>query len=281
LLLSLLILGLFFYWFVVANRYTVFLYGHAGAAPFDATTTSRYWMAGLVAAGAVLVGEVLVNWYAGRIFGLFKRLYRVPDWRRVWWWSAPFVSTGIIVITLVLGQPPLPVEIAVLCVVSTLAGLALALPFSSLAADRLAELVWLLLSGIGLLPPLLLLRFFEPSIEQSARATPGPLLSSFIIGGGWLIVLTLFRTRRRLPAWSVGRLFSSGLCWSYVLMPLGHYLLLTPPQYHYITVAANFFAPTFGLQVFSCGLAFLMALGAVSFQRWLFKCGGKRQPVSR
>ena len=44
------VLGLYGYWFGIADRYAVFLYEHLGATPFDAVTRSRYWMAGLVAA---------------------------------------------------------------------------------------------------------------------------------------------------------------------------------------------------------------------------------------
>jgi len=32
---SLFVLGLFYYWFDVADRYAIFLYGHLGATPFD------------------------------------------------------------------------------------------------------------------------------------------------------------------------------------------------------------------------------------------------------
>lgn len=48
------ILGLFYHWFAVADRYAVFLYEHLGATPFDDVTSSRYWMSGLVASGAVV-----------------------------------------------------------------------------------------------------------------------------------------------------------------------------------------------------------------------------------
>ena len=53
---SLFVLGISYYWFAVADRYAIFLYGHLGATPFDEVTSSRYWMGGLVAAGFVLLG---------------------------------------------------------------------------------------------------------------------------------------------------------------------------------------------------------------------------------
>jgi hypothetical protein len=69
---TLFILGLFYYWFGVADRYAIFLYGHTAAGiqttqPFDAVTSNRYWMAGLVAAGTALALYTVVNWLGGRI----------------------------------------------------------------------------------------------------------------------------------------------------------------------------------------------------------------------
>ena len=69
---SLFVLGLFYHWFAVADRYAIFLYGHSArgiplAQSSDAMTRSRYWMAGLVAAGAVMVIYTAFNWILGRI----------------------------------------------------------------------------------------------------------------------------------------------------------------------------------------------------------------------
>ena len=52
---SLLVLSLFYYWFAVADRFFIFLYYHdmgsvvPDTSPFSPVTSSRYWMAGLVA----------------------------------------------------------------------------------------------------------------------------------------------------------------------------------------------------------------------------------------
>jgi hypothetical protein len=56
---------LFYTWFAVRDRYFIFLYFHDMGAGFDTTpfgrvTASRYWMSGLVAAGAVWVAVALV-----------------------------------------------------------------------------------------------------------------------------------------------------------------------------------------------------------------------------
>ena len=86
---SLFVLGLFYHWFAVADRYAIFLYGHSApgiplAQPFDAMTRSRYWMAGLVAAGAVMVIYTAFNWTLGRLAIRRGQNYRPPAWWRVW-----------------------------------------------------------------------------------------------------------------------------------------------------------------------------------------------------
>ena len=63
-----LVLCLFYYWFAVADRYTVFLYYHdmgslyPDTSPLSGVTSSRYWMAGLVASGAVLALYGAASW---------------------------------------------------------------------------------------------------------------------------------------------------------------------------------------------------------------------------
>jgi len=60
--------GLLYYWFAIADRHMVFLYYHDMGAvvpdtsPFSPVTSSRYWMTGLVASGAVMVVHPAINW---------------------------------------------------------------------------------------------------------------------------------------------------------------------------------------------------------------------------
>ena len=63
---SIFVLGVFYYWYGIANRYSIFLYAHTAvgilqAQPFDEMTSSRYWMSGLVAAGAVMLAHTAAN----------------------------------------------------------------------------------------------------------------------------------------------------------------------------------------------------------------------------
>ena len=100
--LTALVLGLFYHWFAVADRHIVFLYNHdmgplyPDTSPFSFVTSSRYWMAGLVATGAVMVLYVTVNTLWGRLVAV----YRSPLWWRVWGWCALPLLVGIPAITI-------------------------------------------------------------------------------------------------------------------------------------------------------------------------------------
>ncbi|MGD2048280.1 MAG: hypothetical protein PVH03_02235 [Chloroflexota bacterium] len=59
--------GLLYNWFALADRYVIFLYNHdmfpshTDTSAFSRVTSSRYWMAGLVASGVVMVLYTTVN----------------------------------------------------------------------------------------------------------------------------------------------------------------------------------------------------------------------------
>ena len=67
------VLALFYYWFAVADRHIIFLYYHdmgplvPDTTPFSFVTASRYWVAGLVAAGGMLVLYAPLTWLWRRI----------------------------------------------------------------------------------------------------------------------------------------------------------------------------------------------------------------------
>ena len=143
----------------------VFLYNHMGATPFDSRTSSRYWMTGLVAAGAVMVLYTTANWFAARIRGLRYASYDPPPWWQVWLLCVVPLGVGIPAITMSVNWPTLPPAGAAACTVAALIGLGLALAPGRLAAQRPAELGWLALGGMGLMPALLLLR--TPELPES------------------------------------------------------------------------------------------------------------------
>ncbi len=194
---STIVIRLFYYWFAQADRYVIFLYNHAGAAPFDDRTVSRYWMSGLVTGGIVLVGYSGGNWLLGRLGGLFYREYTPSPWGLVWLLCVIPVSLGIGLITTQLNQPTLPPALAGWCVVATLLALGPALYLGSMTAQAGSDLVWLLLVGAGLTPALLLLR----AVELPGQGILSPVTAYGIAIGGtglgmvWSIGLIWLQSR--------------------------------------------------------------------------------------
>ncbi|MCP4538355.1 MAG: hypothetical protein GY832_14560 [Chloroflexi bacterium] len=264
---ALFILGIFYYWFGVADRYVVFLYEHLGATPFDTMTSGRYWMTGLVASGTVMIGYTLINWLLGQIATLRHRNYCSPVWWRVWGLCVLPLIVGIPWITMTLNWPTLPFANAIACVTAALIGLALALMPGSWASQRPTDLCWLAFDALGLMPTLTLLR----AVELPARGLISVWVAWLIAIGGtvmgavWLGIMTGLRAWRRRPLSSAGTLFVAGLCQSYLLMPLVHHIFSTPPGYPYISTASNFFAFTVGLQL----LVFVVvAVLSIAVTRW-------------
>lgn len=256
---SIVIFGLFYYWFGVANRYILFLYGHTAnnistTQPFDSHTASRHWMAGLVAAGIVLVLYTAASWLAGRIAARRGHSYEPPDWWRIWLLCVPLVGLGIPLMVMMVNTPTLPPSLAAACVVATLVGLAVALMPGRMAAERPDDLLWLAADGLGLVPPLLLLRVVE--LPGRGLSVSPAIVWTFAIGGtavgfAWLVVMSLLRRWRRKATPGVGALVAAGLGLSFLMTPLLHYLVAGPPGYRYISNADNFLAHNLYLTLLS------------------------------
>jgi hypothetical protein len=260
-----LVLGLFYYWFAVADRYVIFLYGHTApgippAQPFDEMTSSRYWMCGLVASGLVVLLNTAVEWALGQWAASRRRAYVPPAWWQVWVLCLLPLAIGIPLITLTVNTPTLPPTLAALCVAATLVGLALALWPGAWAAQRPSDLLWLAGDGVGLMPTLLLLRAIELPGRGLMVTVPLAVLAAvggILVGIGWLGAMTGLRAWRRKPWPQAHEVWLAGLGLSYLLLPVVHHLLATPPAYRYISTASNFFAFNVGLQI----LVFVVAAG--------------------
>lgn len=257
---SVFVLGLFYYWFGVADRYAVFLYEHLGSTPFDAVTSSRYWMAGLVAAGMLLVFSIALHGLLGRL----RPGYHPPAWPRVWLLCAPFLLAGIPLITMTLNAPTLPAALAFSCALAALAGVALAIWPAEWAARRPLDLILLGLDGAGLMLPLLLLRALEApgrGLHVSPALSYTIAAGSLLAGAGCLIVTTLVRRWRRRSMPGAGALLAAGACVAYLLMPLAHHLFFTPAGYSYISTASNFFTFDLRLQAATWVVVIGLAVG--------------------
>jgi hypothetical protein len=274
-IISLFILALFYYWFGIANRHVIFLYGHTAVGipnsePFDEMTRSRYWMAGLVAAGAVMLLYIFANWLLARIAARREKQFQPSTWWHVWLLCAIPIAIGIPTITMTVNSPTLPFSLATACVIATLLGLAVALLPGKWAVEQPMNLLWLAADGIGLMPALLLLRAVE--LPGRGLSVSYPVAWLFVIGGLiggsiWLAGMTMLRHWRGKAMPSLTALLIAGLGLSYVLLPLIHHLLATPPAYRYISTASNFFAFNPGLQLIALIVAALMAFGTTRLRR--------------
>lgn len=261
--------GLYAYWFVFAERERVFLYDHLGATPFDAVTSGRYLMAGLVAAGLILGLRAPILWLARRWTGRRGAPCALPAWPSVWRWCAVPIAVGILATTMLWGRPALPLPLALGSMALALAGLALALWASQRAAMDLRGLIWLLVDGAALAPPLLLIRALElpgqgistPAVARAAAI--GGVVAAIV----WLAVMSLLRHWRHRPAPAAAELLAAGLVWAYLALPVAHLVFFTPPGYRYITASENFMAANPLLQLASLAAAALLAVAATALRR--------------
>lgn len=283
-LISAFVLGLFYYWFAVADRYAVFLYGHtttniSPAQPFDALTSTRYWMAGLVAAGAVLIWYPAVLWVLGRLRA--GRAFEAPAGWRMWALCAGPLALGIPAITLTVNTPTLPPALALACAAAALAGLAPAMLAGEWAARRPADLAWLAADGLGLAPALLFVRAIELPGRGLAVTVPlawGGAVGACLAGLAWLGIMSGLRAWRRRPAPGAAALLLAGLASSYLFFPLVHHLIATPPGFRYITAASNFFALEPAVQALALAVAAAQAWGITWLRR---QAGARRAALSR
>ncbi|MCA9911506.1 MAG: hypothetical protein KC519_22785, partial [Anaerolineae bacterium] len=219
-----LVFYLFYLWFAVLDRYFIFLYFHDMGAGFDTTpfgaiTASRYWMSGLVTAGAVLVPYVLSHFVLGRIM----RTFRTPDWRHVWLRCAVPLAVTIPLMVMTVNDPVMPITTAAQITVVMLIGLALALMSGRLAAERPLDFIWLALDGIAPAFLLLILVSVEDLARWQARGE-ARYINMFIIvsiGGMFgLLVMTALRWWRRMKPPTSWAWLVSSLVIAYLLLPL-------------------------------------------------------------
>jgi len=269
----LLIVVLFYHWFSVANRFLIFLYGHLGATYFDEPTASRYWMAGLVSSGALLVSYTAIHAVSGVWARRRGKTVSTPAWWRVWMLCAGPLAVSIYYIARYGDIPYLPPLLALACVGSTLIGVALALIPARLAAQAPDEFVWRAVAGLGVTPALLLLRAIElPTAGLLAPAVAYPLAVSSTLAGvlasGAVVWL---HVRRHKVRWPWHNILIAAFCWSYLLLPLMHHVFFTPVHYRYITAKSSFFALTWGMQGLCWIVAGLLSTGVTRLQQHLIK----------
>jgi len=278
-----LVLYLFYLWFGVFDRYFIFLYYHDmgqgfDTSPFGAVTTSRYWMSGLVAAGAVLVAYVGAHLVLGRVMPSF----RAPDWRQVWLICAVPLAIAIPALVMTVNDPVMPVANAVQITVVALVGLALALMPGKLAAERPLDLIWLALDGVA--PALLLLIWInvEDLLRWQAEGRTNYVMMFIVVtlaGAFGLLVMTALRWWRRVKMPSVGAWFAASLIIAYLPLPLIHHIfsttesssVLAPGAFVYISDADNFFTRDGLLQIGVWVAVLLLLFGMTRLREALYR----------
>jgi hypothetical protein len=277
-----LVLALFYHWFAIADRYIVFLYDHNMGArypdtsPFSRVTASRYWMAGLVAAGAVMVLYAAASW----LLKLFIWHYRPPAWWRVWVLCTVPLWVGIPLITMTVNQPTLPLAHAVRTTLAAWVGLAWALMPGRLAAERPTELMLLAADGAGLMAWMLSTSNLEVLRRWWVAGNWYRLQIVFkVVGLGLVLLLgvTVVRAWRRALIPGVARMLTAGLCGAYLFMPLVHHVLYTD-GYYYITDSDNFFGNKIPIQLAAWLSAALLALGVQRLRQRLYAWRARPRP---
>lgn len=268
---------LFYLWYAVLDRYFIFLYYHNmgprfDTTPFGAVTSSRYWMSGLVDAGAVMVPYIALNFVLGRLV----KSYRAPVWWRLWLLCAIPLLVAIPALVMTVNDPVLPLANAVQVTLAVLVGLALALLPGKIAAEKPRTLVWLMVDGLA--PAILLLSLIRiDSIgDWLARGRVSFMYySGALVAAGLalLAVNTVVCWWRRIQPPDTAAWLASGFSIAYLLMPLCHYLFAGGSNraihFAYITDSANFFANNALIQIGIWGSVALPALGVTRLRQQL------------
>ncbi|MGB3716104.1 MAG: hypothetical protein WA996_16895 [Candidatus Promineifilaceae bacterium] len=268
-----LVIALYVYWFAIGDRYRVFLYDHdmgsnvPDTSPFSPVTGSRYWMTGLVAAGAVMILYLAVNWLLARL----NSRYKAPAWWRVWALASPPLLVAIPWLTLTMNEPVLTVGYAAQSTFVCIIALALALSPGTMAAEHPVDLAWLASDGFGLMLILVTLpgiQFLDRWLERGQTVYVLMMVLGTIAGVIWLLFMSVLRIWRHHSYPSTGALLLAGFAVSYLLLPFFHHLAFTD-GYYYISDSDNFFARNVLLQMFVWIVAAVVAVAVTRIRRYL------------
>ncbi|SHI86544.1 hypothetical protein SAMN05444280_10746 [Tangfeifania diversioriginum] len=243
------ILSLFYYWFVIADRYEVFLYFHNMAprvpdtSPFSFVTASRYWMSGLVACGFVLLIYFPVSFILSRA----KNNFTPPALKHVLLFSFPVLTAGTLIITMTLNHPVLPFLHALKVLLATLLGLAVVLKTVELAGEKMLKILLYGIDGVALA----LIMIMSSTLASNFHFLSPPQLTIFLIicalCFGILGFTSIFYVWKNIKSVSK-EIIITAFTIGYPFGTVFHYLVGTNGHY-YITNSDNFFTRNFLIQL--------------------------------
>jgi|GEM_PF-6171342 len=230
------------YWFGLADRYSIFLYGHVDhigdppAQPFDALTRTRYVMASFAAAGFGASADV-VRALASRSFASAVR--PCGGWR-----AYALTALGLSVSTTALAHgvnaPTLPFGHALLVGAAAGIGFGLAIWWRDTVDGGTGRLAWLVADGAG--PAIVLLGWRVVELpERGVAVSRATLAATAVVLGAAASIHLVGYVRVHAPdapAGSLLRTLAAGTCVAVLGFPMLHHLH-TLPAYPYITAAQN------------------------------------------
>lgn len=241
---AIIMFALLAYWFCLANRYAIFLYGHVDhvgdppAQPFDALTTTRYVMAGFAAAGFGAAADLLR-----------QRVRRSPasdanggaDWG-ITARTAMVLAVATLVMVGRANTPSLPPPLALSVAAAAGLGFAMAMWWLTTVGGVDGRLLWLIADGTAPAAVMLGWRVVELPERGVAKPVAVAAAAAVLIGAaGWRrLVRGARECVRSAPPPSTMRSLSAGACLVLLGFPMLHYVhTLAGFPYLYITAAQS------------------------------------------
>ena len=253
-IITIIVLISYMYLFVYADRKIVFLYEHLGYTPFDKTTTGRYWMSSLVLSGFLSIFYLFVQIIIKFVFKL-----KNADWKIIIKFSSIPLITGILFITMTLGEPRMPFLIAISIAFALLFGLSVGFSIADDLVKDFKPAIIYLLTGLGLVPILTLFRALElPNMGILPLQTCVYIVTISTISGFIWLIFAFLKFKKHRP--ELKNIIKGTLAIAYLGLPVLHYLLATPKDIPYITTSSNFIADNMLLRIINWVLMVVIAL---------------------
>jgi hypothetical protein len=248
-------LSVYLYLFGFADRKIYFLYGHLGLQPFDEMTMGRYWMTGLVLSGYLSVLYLLV-----RLIILFIIKSNNLSWITTIKLSALPLIFGILWITMTMGKPVMPFNIAFSSALALIIGTAIGCSVVDDVINDYKSTCIYILFAVGLIPFLTLFRVIELPDKGllSVNVSVLVIISVLLIACIWLLLLYRIFKKFRPKFFNI---IKGTLAIAYVGLPVIHHLLATPKGIPYITTADNFFAAHIWIRMVNWAILILLVYG--------------------